>query len=50
MKQAVKDEICEPLSINQKPIKNVLRGEQLKAELTSRRESYVRNAKAANAC
>ncbi|KAM3720361.1 Coiled-coil and C2 domain-containing protein 1-like [Dirofilaria immitis] len=42
------EEISKPSNICQKPI-NFLKGEKLRAELISRRESYIKNAKAANA-
>ncbi|KAL3998521.1 hypothetical protein ACH3XW_15385 [Acanthocheilonema viteae] len=50
VKQATAEEINELSSTYRKPIKNLLRGEQLSMELTSRRESYIKNAKAASAC
>uniref|UniRef100_A0AAF5RWP9 C2 domain-containing protein n=1 Tax=Wuchereria bancrofti TaxID=6293 RepID=A0AAF5RWP9_WUCBA len=42
-------EINESSVIYQKPVKKLLRGEQLRAELISRRESYIKNARAASA-
>lgn len=50
VKQTAVEEISEFSSTYEKPVKNLLRGERLRKELTSRRESYINNAKAANAC
>ncbi|CAG9534501.1 unnamed protein product [Cercopithifilaria johnstoni] len=48
-KQAAVEEISELSGTYRKPVKNLLRGEQLSIELASRRESYIKNAKAASA-
>lgn len=50
IKQAALEEISEASSTYRKPIINLLKGEQLRTELTSRRESYIKNARAASAC
>ncbi|EJD74655.1 hypothetical protein, variant [Loa loa] len=49
VKQVTAEETSKLSNTCQKPIKNLLKGEQLRAELTNRRESYIKNAKAANA-
>uniref|UniRef100_A0A0R3RRE9 C2 domain-containing protein n=1 Tax=Elaeophora elaphi TaxID=1147741 RepID=A0A0R3RRE9_9BILA len=49
IKQGTGEEISEPSGTYQKPVKNLLRGVQLSTELSSRRESYIKNAKAASA-
>ncbi|KAK6106266.1 hypothetical protein QQG55_23535 [Brugia pahangi] len=48
VKQSATEIINESSVIYQKPVKKLLRGEQLRAELISRRESYIKNARAAN--
>ncbi|VIO96344.1 Uncharacterized protein BM_BM6408 [Brugia malayi] len=48
VKQSATEVISESSLIYQKPVKKLLRGEQLRAELINRRESYIKNARAAS--
>lgn len=50
VKQVAAEEVNELSKTDQKTVKNLLKGEQLRAELINRRESYIKNAKTASAC
>ncbi|VDK72576.1 unnamed protein product [Onchocerca ochengi] len=49
VKQVAAEEVNELSKTYQKTVKNLLKGEQLRAELINRRESYIKNAKTASA-
>ncbi|VDO28433.1 unnamed protein product [Onchocerca flexuosa] len=49
VKQVAVEEVNELSRTYKKTVKNLLKGEQLRAELINRRESYIKNAKTASA-